>query len=62
MNILWRIRFTLRVSWICRANWWEFKKLYLDLGWYASGRADKELRRMSPEKAALEEMTRWYTE
>ena len=61
-DLIWRIRFAIRVSWICRASWWEFKSLYLGLGWKASAQINQELRDMSPEKAALEEMTRWYTE
>ena len=61
-NLIWKIRFTLAVSWILRESWWEFKTLYLGLGWDAASRIDKELRKKTPYQAALDEITRWYTE
>lgn len=48
------------LSWILRDMWWPNRKLYLSLGWsvsrglYCSG--------MTPYKAALREITRWYCE
>lgn len=61
-DLIWRIRFSLAVSWILRGSWWEFKKTYLDLGWFASSRADEDIRKKKPYQAALDEITRWYTE
>jgi len=62
MTLLWRIRFALRISWIFRESWWKYKKLYLYFGWVVAATIDDELKKMTPEKAALEEVTRWYFE
>ena len=59
MTILWRIQFTLAVSWILRDYWLKFGKLYLGLGWDIS-RTMKQNKK--PYQAALDEITRWYTE
>ena len=58
-DLIWRIRFTLAVSWILRDQWCRNKKLYLKLGWDVA-RNTKPLG--NPYQTALHEMTKWYTE
>lgn len=59
--LLWRIRFAIAVSWILRESWWRYKKLYLIFGWQISEYMYLKSND-TPYQAALDEMTRWYTE
>ena len=59
-NLLWRIQFTLAVVWIFSKPKGAFKGNHFKLGWKVS--KTTKYKKLTPFKAAVEEITEWYVD
>ena len=60
-KLLWRFRFALAVRKIFSSPKGVFTGNHFRLGWKVSAKANKEMLKMNPRDAALEEVSRWYS-